>query len=70
MLSLEETMSEHEKKQETNSTPQPDTDNNKESAELSEEELKKVAGGTLTLNYTKVQYQFSSLDPGKSGGSN
>ena len=39
-------MSDQEKKEEpTSITPQPDAENKKQSAELSEEELKKVSGG-------------------------
>jgi bacteriocin-like protein len=40
----EHTMSDQEKK-ETSLTSQPDAENKKQSAELSEEELKKVSGG-------------------------
>jgi hypothetical protein len=42
------TMSDEEKKKETNITPQPDAENKKESGELSEEELKKATGGGTT----------------------
>jgi hypothetical protein len=37
-------MSDQEKKQETTISPQPDVENKKQSAELSENELKRVAG--------------------------
>jgi bacteriocin-like protein len=49
-------MSDQEKKQETTISPQPDAENKKQSAELSEEELKKVTGGTPTAT-TKPQTQ-------------
>jgi hypothetical protein len=45
---MEQSMSDQEKKQETTISSQLDADNKKESGELSEEELKKVAGGAPT----------------------
>lgn len=47
-------MSDQENKQETTTTPQldaKDADNKKQSEELSEEELKKVAGGCKGTHY-------------------
>jgi hypothetical protein len=44
-------MGDQEQKQETTSIfPQPDAENKKKSTELSEEELKRVAGGDLDAN--------------------
>ena len=39
-------MSDQEKKQQTSVSPQTDAENKKQSPELSEEELKKVSGGS------------------------
>jgi bacteriocin-like protein len=37
--------------------PQPDAENKKkQSPELNDEELNKVSGGDLSLNYTKIEY--------------
>jgi hypothetical protein len=54
-------MSDQERKQETSVSPQPDAENKKQSAELSEEELKKVGGGSLSLNFTKVQFKNTGM---------
>jgi hypothetical protein len=56
-------MSDQEKKQDTTLPPQPDAENKKENAELSEEELTKVAGGadnpteTVTFNYGTIKWK-------------
>ena len=49
-------MSDQEKKQDTTISPQPDAENKKQSADLSEQELGKVTGGTLPVtNITKTK---------------
>jgi bacteriocin-like protein len=49
-------MSDQEKNKETSVTAQPNAENKKESGEMSEEELKKVTGGTLPVtNITKTK---------------
>jgi type VI protein secretion system component Hcp len=59
---VEQTMSEQEKKQQTSITPQP-VENKKESGELSEEELKKVAGGTTTVTPFSVTKYVDAASP-------
>ena len=51
-------MSDQEKKQETSITPlKPDT-GNKESCELSEEELKNAAGG-VGIAYEEIKFEYN-----------
>jgi hypothetical protein len=51
----EQTTTDQEKKEESTSiTPQPDAENKKQSAELSEEELKKATGGISIIKQTDV----------------
>jgi hypothetical protein len=57
-LKRSNTMSDQEQKQDTTIIPQPDAEKKKESGELSEEQLKKAAGG-VSFPYSQlgVKYQ-------------
>jgi type VI protein secretion system component Hcp len=59
-------MSDQEKTQETSISPQPDAEDTKRSAELSEEELKKVSGSiTITKQYDAASPKlFEALSSG------
>ena len=54
-------MSDQEKKQETTISPQPDAENKKQSAELREEELKKVTGGEGHIEISSWSWGGSNL---------
>jgi hypothetical protein len=54
-------MSDQEKKQETSISPQLNTDDNKDTGELSEEELKKVAGGADSMPTESVKFDYGTI---------
>ena len=56
-------MSDQEKKQETNISPQPDAEDKKQASELSEEELKKVSGGRVQLSEIPVVKHVDNSTP-------
>jgi type VI protein secretion system component Hcp len=56
-------MSDQERKQETTISARADADNKKQSGELSEEELKKVAGGNVTKSDFTINKQADVASP-------